>query len=368
LKIAYDNQIFFFEKYGGISRYYTSLLSELIKTEYEYKIFSSVYLNEYLTNFDKKIINGFKFEKYPPNTTTILNYLSKAINYSQISIWKPDIIHETFYSFNRTYSKNIPVIITIHDMIHELYPEMFNKNDKTTINKKRAVDRADRIICVSETTKQDLIRFFNVPENKISVINHGFTTLKNSLNNYKNSIDIPDLPYLLYIGKRGGYKNFDKYLHSISISKSLKKDFKLFFFGGGEFTKNEMNLFSQLGFSNVNFAYFEGDDDLLQNLLTKACAFIYPSLYEGFGLPLLEAMECECPIVASNTGSIPEIAKDAAEYFDPSSIVDIGNSIKNVVYSNERTNVLKHNSKLQIKNYSWEKAARLTNIEYENLT
>jgi glycosyltransferase involved in cell wall biosynthesis len=72
-------------------------------------------------------------------------------------------------------------------MIHELYPEMFNRNDKTTINKKRAVDRADRIICVSETTKQDLIRFFNVPENKISVINHGFTTLKNSLNNYKNS-------------------------------------------------------------------------------------------------------------------------------------------------------------------------------------
>jgi len=368
MKIAYDNQIFFFEKYGGISRYFTSLINELVKTDNQYKIFSCIYLNEFLSQLDKKIINGCKFEKYPPKTTRILKYGSSILNNYNIINWKPDIIHETYYSLNRTYPKNIPIVLTIYDMIHELYPEMFSKADKTSINKKSAVDRADKIICISEKTKEDLITLFKVPENKISVIYLGYAPLLSEKNIFSYNLQIPSNPFLLYIGKRGGYKNFSNYIKSISNCKSLKKDFKLLFFGGGAFTISEKKMFFEFGFSEADFFYLEGNDYLLQYLLKSAAAFVYPSLYEGFGLPLLEAMQCGCPIVASNAGSIPEIAKDAAEYFDPSSIFDISNSIKNVVYSNDRTNVLKHNSKLQIKNYSWEKAAKLTNIEYENLT
>ncbi len=365
MKIAYDSQIFFFEKYGGISRYYTSLIKELIKTENSYKIFSYVYINEYLTDFEKKIIDGHKFIKYPNKTTSLLKASSSIVNKIQISNWKPDILHETFYSYNRTSPKNIPIVVTIHDMIHELYPEMFDKNDKTSINKRRSVERADKVICVSETTKHDLMRFFNVPDNKISVIYHGFTPFQDISETNSNSI--PNQPYLLYIGKRKGYKNFEKYIKSISSSKSLRKDFKLLFFGGGAFTKTELGLFSELGFLENDYLYLEGNDYLLQNLLKSASAFVYPSLYEGFGLPLLEAMSCGCPIIASNTGSIPEIAKDAAEYFNPLSIDDIVSSIQNVVYSNERSNNLKFNSLIQINNYSWSKAANLTNNLYKNI-
>lgn len=367
MKIGYDSQIFFFEKYGGISRYFTSLINELIKTNNSYKIFSYVYVNEYLSEFEKKIIDGHKFIKYPYKTTRLLKATSSIVNKIQILNWKPDILHETFYSYNRTCPKNIPIVVTIHDMIHELYPEMFDNNDKTTINKRRSVERADKIICVSETTKQDLMRLFKVPESKISVIYHGFTQLNGSSEQYSNFISIPNVPYLLYIGKREGYKNFAKYVKSISTSNCLRKDFKLFFFGGGFFTKTEIDIFSELGFSEKDYLYFEGNDYLLKNLLKNAAAFIYPSLYEGFGLPLLEAMQCGCPIVASNSGSIPEIAKEAAEYFDPSSIDDIATSIQNVVYSNARINNLKYNSRIQIDNYSWIKAASLTNELYKNI-
>lgn len=367
MKIAYDSQIFSFEKYGGISRYFTSLINELIKTENSYKIFSYLYLNEYLSEFDKNIINGYKLTKYPYKTTRLLKTSASIINKIQISNWKPDILHETFYSYNRTCSKDIPIVVTIHDMIHELFPELFDINDQTSVNKRRSVERADRIICVSETTKHDLLRIFNVPESKISVIYHGYTQLKSMPENFLNSISIPNQPYLLYIGKRAGYKNFTKYIKSISTCNNLKKDFKLIFFGGGPFTKIEIELFTDLGFSDKDYNYFEGDDYLLQKLLKNAAAFIYPSLYEGFGLPLLEAMHCGCPIVASNTGSIPEIAKDCAEYFNPSSIDNIALSIQNVVYSNERINYLKRNSQLQINNYSWEKAAILTNELYKTI-
>ena len=367
MKIAYDNQIFFFERYGGISRYFTSLINELVKTDNEYKIFSSLYLNEYLSNFDKKVINGLKFDKYPPKTTTILKYLSNSIDNFNTIQWNPDVIHETFYSSRKLYSKKIPIVVTIHDMIHELYPEMFNINDFTSQNKKSAVDRADKIICVSETTKIDLINFYNVPKNKIDVVYHGYTYLHNNEHHAIDLLTLPDVPFLLYIGKRNGYKNFEKYLQAISISNSLKRDFKLIFFGGGAFSTKELNLFLELGFADHEYDYFEGNDDLLHILLKNATALVYPSLYEGFGLPLLEAMYCGCPIITSKSGSIPEIAKDAAEYFNPTSIDDICSSIQDVVYSNEKIKTLKNNSKKQIVNYSWEKAAYLTNKLYHSL-
>lgn len=367
MKVAYDNQIFFFEKYGGISRYFTSLIIELVKTENEYKIFSNVYLNEYLSELNEKNVSGLKFNKFPNKSTRFLKFISSIVNEIQIKNWKPDILHETFYSYSRTYSKKIPIVVTIHDMIHELYPELFDKSDKTSINKRRSVDRANKIICVSETTKNDLIRLFEVPESKVSVVHHGFTQFKIYSDSDSVYLDLPTEPYLLYIGKRGGYKNFCNYVKSVSISKILKKDFKLVFFGGGSFTKNEINIFFELGFLNSDFYYFEGDDLLLQNLLRKASAFIYPSLYEGFGLPLLEAMHLGCPIIASRSGSIPEIAKNAAKYFDPLSIEDMAFSIENVVYSNEFGNILKDNGHIQLKEYNWEKASILTNLVYKQL-
>ena len=367
MKIAYDNQIFFFEKYGGISRYFTSLINELIKTENHYKIFSCLYLNEYLSDLNHDTINGYKFSKYPNKTTRLLKASSSLINSIQISKWKPDILHETYYSYNKTYSKNIPTVITIHDMIHELYPLMFQKDDRTLINKRKSIERADKIICVSETTKRDLIYFYKVPESKISVIYHGFTYLNNNLEYFQNSRSIPNVPFLLYIGKRQGYKNFDNYIKAVSNSASLKKDFKLIFFGGGAFSEREINLFLELGFSKDDYFYFEGNDNLLHRLLKSASAFVYPSLYEGFGLPLLEAMYCDCPIVASNSGAISEIADDAAEYFDPYSLDDIAFTISKVVYSHERVENLINNGNNRINKFSWEQAAILTNSLYKNL-
>ena len=367
MKIAFDNQIFFFEKYGGISRYFTSLIKELIKTNNKYKVFSFFHKNEYLLDFDKSIINGFRFKNYPYKSTRILKFLSSSIDKFRVSQWSPDIIHETFYSSDYSYPKRTPVVITIHDMIHELYPEMFDKNDKTSLNKKIAIDRADKIICVSETTKNDLIKLYNTPKNKISVIHHGITTFSENLKVNQISSKIINEPYLLYVGKRDGYKNFSNYIKSINHNKSLKKDFKLVIFGGGDFTLKEKSLFARLGFSDNNFYYFDGCDTVLKNLLENAVAFIYPSLYEGFGLPLVEAMQFECPIIASNSGSIPEIAQQAAEYFNPNSFESMSEVINNVVYSSDKLKALKINGKDQIKNFSWEKTAQKTNKVYEEI-
>ena len=120
----------------------------------------------------------------------------------------------------------------------------------------------------------------------------------------------------------------------------MKNDFCVLFFGGGKFNKNEKGLIGWLDLTENDVIHLSGSDELLAKLYSDATAFIYPSKYEGFGIPPLEAMSYGCPVVCSNTSSIPEVAGNAAEMFDPYNIDSIRETLENVIYNSEKMKIL----------------------------
>jgi glycosyltransferase involved in cell wall biosynthesis len=176
-----------------------------------------------------------------------------------------------------------------------------------------------------------------------------------------------DRPYLLYVGVRSGYKNFKLFLKGVSQSSKLLLEFDVISFGGGAFNTAELDYIKSLGFRHDQVGQLSGGDEVLNSLYKGAAAFVYPSLYEGFGLPLLEAMVCMCPIICSNSSSMPEVVGDAAEYFNPMITEDISVAIERVVFSESRSLELVEKGLGRVKKYSWKKCAQETLAVYKNL-
>lgn len=362
MKVAFDNKIFSVQKYGGVSRYFTRLANELYLLDLDVKIFAGVHRNNYIQNLPKELVIGKRTNTSNPLAIKIYKSISDLYIPIQIENWRPEIIHETYYSSNPIKSKKSFKIITIYDMIHELFTDNFDSNDQTTLWKKKSIETADHIICISNNTKNDLIKLFNIPEENTSVVHLAADQLGD-----KNTLPlISNKPYLLYVGARGGYKNFDSFLKAISISKSLRNDFKIIAFGGGIFTKIELDYIYSLGFADDDILQMDGDDQLLASLYKGASSFIYPSKYEGFGLPLIESMAMGCPVITSNISSMPEIVGDAGIYFDPLDIYDISQKIKDVVYSKTLTDELINKGYKTSLNFTWQKCALETLNVYKN--
>ena len=370
MNIIYDHQIFIDQPYGGPSRYFIKLIKEISKTE-KLKISSFFHINNYLQELDDEIKSGFNLNKIYINKAPyrIREYLTKGlinkINHyhlnNLIKKFKPQLIHRTNFD---DYQTNLPVVLTVYDLIHEKYPKYYGK-DSNFRPKKKAIERADEIICISKNTLNDLSNYYDLKNKKTSVIYLGCElSQKQSANqetrNFKDD-------YLLYVGKRSNYKNFTNFIKAYSISKNLKNNFKIVCFGGGTFTNQERKTFNLLNIDLKNIVYLSGDDDLLANLYQNATALIYPSKYEGFGLPILEAMSFSCPVICSNVSSIPEVAGNAVEYFNPEIIEDIEKKISGTVFSENKIKNLKTLGNERIKLFSWSKCAKQTLNVYKTL-
>ena len=362
-KIAFDHQIFQAQKYGGVSRYIVNLAKNLESENNEVKIIAPFHQNIYLReiNYEKNIY----LKNVLPKTERILSYINDSIVKSSLYKWKPDIIHQTYYpNKNVNFNFNPFIVSTIHDMIHEKFPHYFSANNRTVFNKKKAIENANHLICVSESTKNDLIDIYNISEEKISVIYHGFEF---NLPNYQYNNNLKkNRPYLLYVGNRDGYKNFQFFIESISFSQKIMTDFNIIAFGGGKFNESDLLNFKKLGFKLDQLIQITGDDSILNYLYQNATAFIYPSLYEGFGIPPLEAMSNNCPVISSNTSSILEVVGNAARCFDPTNAEQIIDSIENVVYSESNRQSLINLGKERLKLFSWKQCAINTEKVYKN--
>jgi glycosyltransferase involved in cell wall biosynthesis len=370
MKIAFDHQIFTTQKYGGVSRYIVNLSKELLLLNQDVKIFSTLFINKYLNTIKKGNIKGYGPVNYPEKLSKLLMIINNYTTNKEINKWKPSLIHETYYSKIITSDFKSPKILTVHDMIHETFanqPAMISKNMRVLEDKKKSILRADQIICVSENTKKDLLNFYNIDQNKISVIH---LAVDDNFKSHPNDkiFDTMEAPYLLFVGKRGGYKNFISFILSIAKSDKLKNDFKIIYFGGDYFSNSDIAYFKKLGLKENQIIQKNGSDHLLKSLYQNAKAFVYPTFYEGFGLPPLEAMANNCPVIASNRGSIPEILGDAAEYFEPDSIDSIIHAIKNVVYSEQRTKELIKKGSNRCTFFSWNQTARKTLDLYRKMS
>jgi len=365
MKIAFDHHIFNAQAYGGISRYYTILAQELLKLEQEVKIFAGVHRNHYLSTLADGVVSGVKFDKYGLTNNRFFRASHHYAVNLQINNWRPNIVHETYYSCRPSPAVNSVHITTVHDMTHEIYPQKFTDGGSTSELKRKTLDRVEHIISVSHNTKKDLIELFGINERKISVVHLGVDL---SFSNYTGGLESKvQRPFLIYVGNRGGHKNFNGVLQAMASSKPLKTDFDLIAFGGGEFSAVENSLISSLGFRHNQIRQIGGGDDVLKTLYHQAVAFIYPSLYEGFGLPPLEAMACSCPVISSNTSSMPEVIGNAGEYFEPSDVDAMRVAIENVVYSPTRIQELQQLGLNRVKLFNWSKCAAETLEIYKKI-
>ncbi|MCX6165556.1 MAG: glycosyltransferase, partial [Ignavibacteriae bacterium] len=274
MKILYDYEIFLIQKYGGATRYFYEIISRLPeKSELDIILYMGYHINKYeLEKFKDKY---FKFSgkriRNIPKTKLLSKKLQEPLFESFRKKTDYDIFHQTYYA-NYKKKKGTKSIVTVHDFTHEKFPDNFSGLDKTIKAKENAINNADGIICISNTTKNDLLNLYNIPEEKIRVIYHG-----NSLNYEVKEKAFFEKPYLLYVGDRRAYKNFNLVLLAFKNSEFIKNNFCLLCFGGGDFRGKEKTVISEYGLNDKVFQT-EGSDKELANAYKYATAFIYPSL------------------------------------------------------------------------------------------
>jgi len=366
MKILYDHQIFSTQIYGGISRYFIELMKKYenddeIKYELPLMFSNNHYLEQLSNFFYWSFFAGYDFKR----RDRIINYLNGIVSKKNIFKKDYDIFHPTYYDpYFLDYIGDKPFVLTIHDMIHEIYPDMFSLTDEVSKRKKLLAQKATKIIAVSKNTKKDIIKYLNINESKIEVIYHANSLKLNNDIRFKD-ITLPE-KYILFIGSRGRYKNFNLFIEAISPLLVEDTELKVVCAGGGNFSNIEIDKFNSLNIKDKLF-YYSGSDSLLAYLYNKAIVFVFPSLYEGFGIPILESFTCRCPVICSKTSSLPEVAGNAAVYFEPTDKVSMLNSIQKVIYNNNLRNQLIEKGFEKIKNFTWEKTAEKTKSFYKGI-
>lgn len=366
MRIAYDHSAFTRQAFGGVSRYFSQLAQTIAAySDHKINIIAPFHINRHLHEVAPYIVSGHYLPNYPSITKPFLKALNNGMTHRRLAEWKPDVLHETYFTPFPTTNLAVPRVVTIHDMIHEIYPDNFWSWDKTSRNKCIAVQRADHVICISESTRKDLIQFFDVDTSKISVVHHAYQRFDPPCE--EELADIPVTPFILFVGHRDGYKNFSAMMKAYATSVHIRASFNVICFGGGNFRPQELAWFETLGIRG-KVRQVSGRDALLGALYSRASAFVYPSLYEGFGLPPLEAMAHDCIVVCSNTSSIPEVVADAGEYFDPQDIDSIRVAIEKVLFASHesRINMVKKGRE-RLNHFSWRKCAEQTLEVYRNV-
>jgi len=367
MRIFYDYQAFSRQVYGGVSRYFVEMAKHLsARNGLEVKIIAPLHINHYLHRLDSGIVSGKLVPHVPKSAGKLLNVYNRIASRHWLDKYRPDILHETYFSAKPLVASNRQTtVVSVYDMIHERFPEYFTKLDKTAVTKRLAVERADHVICISDTTRKDLLDITGISHEKVSVVHLGFDTPLSSASMGNSLIDGD---YILHVGIRSGYKNFARLLNAYGNNPVLHKNFKLVCFGGGKPSHAEERQRRILGLPDDRLHWIGGNDQVLGQLYSHASAFVYPSLYEGFGIPPLEAMARNCPVICSNGGSIPEVVGSAGEFFDPYDEHDIAQSIQQVATSPERCEALRILGRERIASFTWSRCASETCKIYEKLT
>lgn len=339
------------------------LCNELHNMEQSVFISGLIHINQHLRDATPGVHHSQEVSRIRSKLRGITNAINHIAERRSIKRFDPQIIHSTYYNKYRTNQGRAKNIITVFDMIHELYPEQMLADKGISESKRRAVLSADHVICISESTRRDLCRLIDVDPTKTSVIHLGFNTVARES---PPKID-RKRPYLLYVGNRGGYKNFLSTLQAIGSSRTLKDNFDIVAFGGGKFSDDELKAAVHAGIDLTKLMHASGNDDVLFSLYQGATAFIYPSLYEGFGLPPLEAMSLDCPVICSNTSSLPEVVGVAAELFDPLDIGAQTKALEKVLLDPDRQDELARLGRDRTNLFSWRRCASETLSCYKRL-
>lgn len=345
LKVLFDYQHFTEQQHGGITRYFANLINDIdTRNDVDYQIAALYTRNYYLDHLKFPLNNpagDFLFErKLKRRIKWNRRYSQYQLQAGHYDVFHPTYYHPYFLKYNKK-----PFVITVHDMIYEKFAADFNTRHDAPIAayKREVVEKADKIIAISQSTKRDLIELLNVPEEKIELIYHGIVSINSSVK-IPSQLSLPD-EFILYVGNRNTYKNFHRFAEALARVMQQHKNLFLICAGGNRFSDDELKYLTQLNIIQ-RCIRFDVNDDELAELYQRARAFIYPSLYEGFGLPILEAFQNNCPVVCSNTSSFPEVGGDATLYFNPTNTDEMTEAILQILADdNLRTKLIEGGKK-----------------------
>ncbi len=365
MKILYDHQAFTGQRYGGVARYFHDLMESLSGMGVDIELALQFSNNEYLKHSSVKKPRQFKniFGFMPTNM--LVSRTNRLSSIYQIQRGKFDIFHPTFFhTYFLQHIGNKPFVITYHDCIKEKF-NLNHIDNASSEQKQELLTRASKVIAVSENTKQDLLELYDIKSNKIEVVHHS-TSFINHQQPHNFHLKTPS-NYLLYVGSRNDYKNFDGLLKSVVIVLKNNPNLFLLCAGGGNFSENEQNLINQLDIKNQVIHQHFYSDNTLFGLYQNALAFVYPSKYEGFGIPILEAFACGCPVILSDTSCFPEVAEDAALYFNPDNQEDMTDKLGQIIKDISLRKSLIEKGFIRQKNFSAEKKAKETLAVYQSI-
>lgn len=363
LRVAFDHYTFMQQPHGGISRYFASLAEHLPEFGVEAKIISPFYLTERVKALPSRKVFG-QHVSWSPRKIWAGNLLGRYLHAPLTRYFGTDIVHETNFHPERIAPTRCGLVITVYDMIFEMNPTI-SEAKETILNKKAAIERADKIICISESTRRDLLKYYPEVEDRVAVTLLGFDPGFSGADEDDDMAPHPR-PYILYVGIRRDYKNFDGLVEAFAGSKVLRK-FDLVCVGFQDLNPAEYALFDKFGVSDRIFHRFAHSDKHLRAWYRHAAVFAYPSLYEGFGIPPLEAMAGGCPVVCMNTSSVPEVCGEAAEYAEIGVSGSLGSALENVLTSPDRAETLRVAGRKRVELFSWKECARLTSDVYKSL-
>ena len=371
MKIAYDCRVFRLQPEGGISRYFCDLYREIsTEVNIQTKISAPLHVNRHLTALcaERHCGEGWKMEipidpiRHPKGMRLVRPVIDIAGALS-MSRFKPDIHHRTYYSAGR--SKGAKVVVTVFDMIHELYRERFKNPEETIELKRRSIESADAVICISESTRRDLVSLYPKAEYKSRVVHLGINRETFTSRGSQVRSDQMRVPFFLFVGQRRGYKNFEGAIEALDeVKKSTNQEIGLVCFGGGRFVKEDFEIIDRF---DIGVRQESGSDDKLAHYYRLAEGLLYTSEYEGFGLPVLEAMACGCPVICSSSSSLPEVGGDAAIQCNVRNAEDIARGITLLLFNEDRRRIIVERGKEHIESFSWSRCASETMSVYRQL-
>lgn len=356
MRVVIDDQISTSQWRGGISRYFAELIEQFrANDEHGIRVFPPRFTrNRHYLNLDIG-------RSLPSPLDRSALVLRAANRIAPIRVADADVVHHTHYSrhYLSRFQSATYRVVTVYDMIPELLPEFF-PGGNPHLDKEEFVRSADIILCISESTKRDLVEVYGPPAAPLIVTPLGVHS--------QFSPDVPPLPqmpskYVLHVGDRGGYKDFRVLARAFASCAATERGTQLVVVGGRPFDENELQELFELGIDR-KIRRLELDDAELVSAYAHARCFVFPSRYEGFGLPTLEAMATGCPTILARSSSHPEVGGDAAAYFEPEDVDDLIRVLDEVLTDQARRAEMRSAGFEHAASFTWTRTAAMTAHAY----
>jgi glycosyltransferase involved in cell wall biosynthesis len=368
MRILYDHQAFSLQNTGGITLYFFELLRYLrtvpdAESATLLGFTSTTWPLKSLETPSNKLVHWGSRPVASGMATYALNEL--LLNPLAAIAGRFDVYHSTLYRFMPGVRADAR-IATHHDCVQERFPHLFPDSARILRTKRRMFHQADLILCVSAASREDLLHFYNVDPARTRVVHNGVSLPERSARGADELARIVRRPFLLYVGIRASYKNFDGLLRAFARS-GLYRKMDLLTLGGGPVTAAEQQMIRTLGLAGAIVSVPYAAPDLLAEAYAQANTLVYPSFYEGFGIPPLEAMSSGTPALVARNPATTEICADAAIFFNPDDEAEFAEKLINVVEDAAVRQQHVERGRVVAARYHWTRTAEQTVAAYRSL-